>query len=368
MTGKELKSRPMTDDKNKNKKHLKQFGANTPRKRMMKLAGMSTSIATKAASNAIKSPFQSKEQRTENREKLLTDIGLQVAQTLGEMKGAVMKVGQVASQIKDLLPDELALALEKLQKDSPPMPFSLIKEQLIAELGEDPEQLFKHFDKEPFAAASIGQVHRATTKDDQEVVVKIQYPGVDKSCESDLKQLRLLLKLGGLIKVEKYLLDEIFDEIRQQLHQELDYENEANNLTYFYNFHKNDSEIVIPQVIKKYSTKKILTLQYEPGDKLDDLTNIPAYSQGIRNQIGHNLFSMIIRQVYELKTIHADPHPGNFAFRPDGTVIVYDFGAVKNLSDNIIQSLSELTDIAFSSRYHEVDDLLLKIGARKKRH
>src|SRR5690606_5784337 len=186
--------------------------------------------------------------------------------TLGEMKGAVMKVGQIASQMKDILPPQVAEALSVLQKASAPMPFSVIRRQLRNELGDEPDKLFQHFEEEPFAAASIGQVHRATTHDGREVVVKVQYPAVRESIDSDMRHLRRILRLGGLLKVSTEVLDELFHEIKEQLQEELDYRQEAEHLHEFRQFHAHQPWIVIPEVISELTTDKVLTLSYEPGD------------------------------------------------------------------------------------------------------
>ena len=128
---------------------------------------------------------------------MFQDIGLQIADTLGEMKGAVMKVGQIASQYKDIFPPEVAKAISKLQRQAPAMPFAAIQQQVERELGKPLNAAFKSFDEQPFAAASL-QVHKG-----EQVVVKVQYPGVDEACESDLKQVRLALRLMGVLKIDK---------------------------------------------------------------------------------------------------------------------------------------------------------------------
>ncbi len=161
--------------------------ASSPSKRFLKLAGMTASIATKSVANSIRNLNADEEQKNAARSQLFQDIGLQIADTLGEMKGAVMKVGQIASQYKDIFPPEVAKAIAKLQRQAPAMPFAAIKQQVEKELGKPLNEVFSSFEAEPFAAASIGQVHRAVLPNGQSVVVKVQYPGVDDACESDLK-------------------------------------------------------------------------------------------------------------------------------------------------------------------------------------
>lgn len=351
----------MTDKRDK-----KMAKASTPTSRLMRLTGMTTSIATKVAGHQVKKLFQNEQAIARDREKLMRDVGRQVASTLGEMKGAVMKVGQIASQMQDLLPDEISEALTVLQKASAPMPFSIIRRQLKNQLGDNPANLFKTFDEVPFAAASIGQVHRATTLDDIEVVVKVQYPAVKSSIDSDMRQLRRILRLGALFKVDEKTLDAIFKEIKEQLDEELDYKNEAENIVRFREFHRNDTWLIIPEVVSELSSDQVLTLIYEPGDDLETIANNEAYSQETCNLIGERLFDTIRRQMFELQEIHCDPHPGNFAFRPDGTLIMYDFGATKRVTSEDLASLKALMRAAYESDYRAVDLALLKLDVRKE--
>lgn len=342
----------------------KRFKATTPAKRFFKLAGMSASITRNIATQKVKGLFADEEGKQKAQEKLYADIGRQIAETLGEMKGAVMKVGQIASQVKDLLPAEVSQALEVLQKASPPMPYSVIRRQVIKALGKPPEELFAEFDNKPFAAASIGQVHRARTHDGRECVVKIQYPGVKESCDSDLKHLKRLLKLAGLVKVSPDVIDATFEAIRKTLHEELDYVNEAKNLAFFGDHYRDHPRVKVPDYIAELSAETILTLSYLPGDAVADVKP-PRYSQETINSLGLLIFDTFGRQIYELNKVHVDPHPGNFAFRPDGTLIIYDFGAVKDVDPTIIGHYRALVGDVLSGRTDTVDRHLVNIGVRQ---
>lgn len=337
----------------------------TQTSRLLRLTGMTTSIATKMATQRMRQLFQSEEQSEQAKQELIAHIGEQVAVTLGEMKGAVMKVGQIASQMSDVLPQSVADALTVLQKASPPMPFPVIQKQIRRQLGDNPDQLFKHFDEVPFAAASIGQVHRATTHDGIDVVVKVQYPAVKESIDSDMRHLRRILKLGGLLKVSTEVLDALFREIKQQLQEELNYIQEAANLTEFRAFHAHQPWIVIPEVIKELSDDKVLTLSYEAGDDLSSLVDNPAYDQALRNQLGERLFDAIGEQIFRLHAVHADPHPGNFAFRTDGSLVIYDFGAVKRLKRGDLLIIRRLFEAAIEANYSQVDQELIHLAIRK---
>ena len=346
-------------------KEKKPFAATSHAGRLLKLTGMTTSIATRVAGHQVKKLFQDDAAQQRDREKLMRDVGRQVAETLGQMKGAVMKVGQIASQMQDLLPAEISDALKVLQKASAPMPFSIIKRQLRQQLGDDPANLFASIEEKPFAAASIGQVHRATLEDGTEVVVKVQYPAVKASIDSDMRQLRRILRLGALFKVNEATLDAIFSEIRDQLEEELDYQQEAANLKRFRAFHADEPWIIIPAVIDSLSSEQVLTLRYEPGDDLDTVENSPAYSQALRNLLGERLFRALGREMFVLREVHCDPHPGNFAFRPDGTIIMYDFGAVKRIPEGDARALKALTLAAYAGDYDELDRILVDLDVRK---
>ncbi|WP_296279485.1 AarF/ABC1/UbiB kinase family protein [uncultured Acinetobacter sp.] len=333
----------------------------TPGRRFMKLASMTASIATKTVSNSIRNFNADEEQKNESRSKLFQDIGVQIADTLGEMKGAVMKVGQIASQYKDIFPPEVARAIAKLQRQAPAMPFVEIKQQVEKELGKPLEQIFRHFEEQPFAAASIGQVHKATLPNGTEVVVKVQYPGVDEACESDLKQVRLALRLMGVLKVDKKLQDRLFKEIQDSLHEELNYEIEAQNLQVFKTFHQAlDSKIIIPKVYTEYSSRRILTLSLEKGESIETAS---TWDLTVRNDIGRRLIRALGQEIFFLKRFHCDPHPGNFAFREDGSVIIYDFGGVKTLSSEIIGHFKSLVRAARQQDIATIENHLMDLDA-----
>ena len=341
--------------------------ARTPGRRFMKLASMTASIATKTVSNSIKNLTADEEQKNTARSQLFQDIGIQIADTLGEMKGAVMKVGQIASQYKDIFPPEVAKAISKLQRQAPAMPFAEIKAQVEKELGKPLDKIFKHFDETPFAAASIGQVHKAILPNGEQVVVKVQYPGVDEACESDLKQVRLALRLMGVLKIDRKLQDRLFQEIQESLDNELNYQIEAQNLEVARTFHAAlDDKIIIPQVFKDYSSRHILTLSLEQGENIETAS---TWSQRTRNTLGRRLLRAMGQEIFYLKRFHCDPHPGNFAFREDGSVIIYDYGGVKTLSSDVVYHFKQLIHAARAQDIAEIEqhlDALQAISALGK--
>jgi predicted unusual protein kinase regulating ubiquinone biosynthesis (AarF/ABC1/UbiB family) len=214
----------------------------------------------------------------------------------------------------------------------------------------------------PFAAASIGQVHRAVLPDGQAVVVKVQYPNVDECCDSDLKQIRLALRLAGVLKIDRKLQDELFTEIQDSLHAELDYTQEAHNLQVFAAFHQAiDLQLIIPKVYTDYSSRRVLTLSEERGESIETAATWPIE---LRNTLGQRLFAMISQQIFYLNSFHCDPHPGNFAFRPDGAVVVYDFGCVKELPLAVVQSYRRLVKAAQNQHIDALETELRALRVR----
>lgn len=329
----------------------------------MKLAGMTASIAGKAAKNSLKHLSSDEEKRLQARSELMQDVGIQIAETLGEMKGAVMKVGQIASQYKDVFPPEVATALEKLQKDAPPMPYVQICTQVERELKAPIHELFTEFEEVPFAAASIGQVHKATLPSGQKVVVKVQYPDVDENCDSDLKQVRMALKIAGVLNMSRDLQDQLFNEIRQSLHDELDYIKEAHNLRVFGTFHAEDDGLIIPKVIASHSSKRVLTLTEEMGETLAVAS---TWDNDIKQKIAERLFHFTAGQLFGLYRMHCDPHPGNFAFRSDGSVVAYDFGGIRSYSDSEVQLFRRFARHAIKGDVTALEQDLIALGIRRE--
>lgn len=329
--------------------------------RFLKLAGMTASVAGQYAGQRARR-FIGRES-DEERSRQYARMADEIVDTLGELKGAVMKVGQVASQTQDFLPREFSEALQRLQKEAPPMPFEVIRQQIETELGAPVAELFDDLQQTPYAAASIGQVHRARLHDGTEVIVKVQYPGVDESCDSDLKQLRMALRLGGLLKMPKDSADRLFEEIRIRLREELDYDNEAANIRRFRDYHQRHPWVLVPRVIDSHSTRHVLTMELAEGDHVSQVT-VERYGQEMINRLGERLFVTMADELFEFQCIHGDPHAGNFAFRPDGTLILYDFGCVKSLRPAVVAYYRQALIAALDEDYEALDRHLVSLGAR----
>ena len=327
---------------------------------------MTAAAAGNLAKSKIRSAFLPEEEAQRERERNHRQTGEIIAKTLGELKGAAMKIGQMASMAADFLPTELSTALTQLQKQAPPIPFEVIAKQIKNELGEDPCTLFHHLDPQPFASASIGQVHRGRMDDGREIIVKVQYPGVDKAVDSDLTQLKFAMRAGGLLRLSKEDIQTTFDELRIRLHEELDYCNEADNLRAFREFHARHSWLVLPEVVGERSSQRILTLTYVQGDDIQTVKSSPIYNSEIRNQLGTRLLDLFLEQLFEFHCVHGDPHPGNYAFRADGTIVLYDFGCVKQLPKTIVQNYAALIKNGLVEDYEGLEQSLKDIGLRRK--
>jgi predicted unusual protein kinase regulating ubiquinone biosynthesis (AarF/ABC1/UbiB family) len=264
---------------------------------------------------------------------------------------------------KGFLPAELASALQTLQSKAPPVDFSLIEAQIEAEFDQPIDRLFDSFEREPFAAASIGQVHRARL-DGRELVCKVQYPGVDAAVDSDLRHLKLALLASGVLQVDKRALDASFAEISARMNEELDYCNESDNVRLFRSFHKRHPFVVIPEVIGHRSSKRVLTLSYEPGDHIRDFDAL-GYSAAERDRCGQQLWIAMDSQIFDLGSVHADPNSANFAFRKDGTVVMYDFGCVKRLADGVADGYKALLLDGLREDYARVERDLVALGIRR---
>ncbi len=282
--------------------------------------------------------------------------------TLGELKGAAMKVGQMLSLQDAFLPPEVAVVLRSLQGETPSLPLEMVEDQLAEELG-DPLQIFASFEPEAFAAASIGQVHRAVLRDGRHVAVKIQYPNIDRIVEADLGNLYRVLK-SVVALVSKVDFEPIWKELRARLREELDYLHEAERMRRMTELHAGVPEIVIPQVIEEASTTRILTTTYEEGLSPDEACSA-ATPQELKDKWGLVLFDFLLRGLLEHRLLHADPNLANFAFRRDGRVVVFDFGCIKEVPLRLARGYRGMCRTALDGRIDELPELLKKMGVHR---
>jgi predicted unusual protein kinase regulating ubiquinone biosynthesis (AarF/ABC1/UbiB family) len=258
-------------------------------------------------------------------------VGLQLLDGMGYLRGAVMKVGQTLANLPGVVPDQVVDVLEHLHFQAPPMHFALLREHVRNELGGDPEEVFASFDTRAFAAASLGQVHRARLKSGEEVAVKVQYPSIGSSIRSDFRNLFALMLPLRLSKDWDNLKGQLED-LRRVLEGETDYELEAVFQRRARSFFREDDRIVVPRVYEQHSTRRVLTMELLGGVHVHDfLAGNPAQER--RDHFG----ALIVRAYYRLyfagRVNYADVHPGNFLFQSDGRLGLLDFGCVRPFSD-----------------------------------
>jgi predicted unusual protein kinase regulating ubiquinone biosynthesis (AarF/ABC1/UbiB family) len=258
---------------------------------------------------------------------------LRLLDSMSYLRGAVMKVGQTLANFPDIAPREIVEMLEKLHYDVPPMHWSLLREMMHNELGDDPENIFAEFDKRAFAAASLGQVHRSRLKTGEEVAIKIQYPGVARTIREDFRNLQPFLLPARLTKDWENTKDQ-FEDLRMRLEQETDYELEASNLEKARALFREDDGIIVPRVYRQFSTSRVLTMERVGGLHIDRFLSRDP-SQEERNAFGRKILQSLYRLMYVGRMIYADFHPGNFLFLDDGRLGVIDFGYVTHISDEI---------------------------------
>lgn len=320
------------------------------RSRFLKLGKLTGTVGSSYLGHAVKAKFQDAEGKARGFLETNTKNALRVARTFGELKGAVMKVGQMLSMQADLFPPEVREILGRLQNHAPPVPFDQMRPLLEDELGAKAEELFAQISETAYASASIGQVHRATLRDGREVVVKIQYPGVAEMVESDLKNLRMFLRSMQQVTPIKADLDRLFHEARSRLTEELDYRLELMNMLEFRELFRQDPRMIVPQPVPELSTRRVLTSRYHPGLSADQLCQ-DSVPQERRDRMGTYLLDAVMTQFFGYKILQADPNLANFAFTEDDRVVLYDFGCVKRFPAAFIEGISKLVRDAVLGRY-----------------
>ena len=282
----------------------------------------------------------------ERRQQLRDDLALRTAQdvadTLGTMKGVLMKIGQLASYVDDGIAPPARRILGRLQDSVPPMSPELAAGVIEAELGATPERIFKEWDPLPIAAASIGQVHRAITADGQAVAVKVQYPGIAETIAADLGNVALIRSLLKMA-VPSQDVTALIEELRERISEELDYVREAENQRRFAAHFDGHPTARVPKIIDELSTARVLTSELAAGVRFGEMLH---WSQEEKDLAAETIYRFTFRSLYELRAFNGDPHPGNYLFEPGGQVTFLDFGLVKYFTpgelDPLIQMIESL--------------------------
>jgi aarF domain-containing kinase len=256
-------------------------------------------------------------------------VALKMVHRLGYLRGAASKLGQLLGNLPEVLPQQVVATLDTLHFQAPPMHFSLLREMVRNELGRDPSDLFAHFDKQPFAAASIGQVHRATLKSGETVAVKVQYPGIARAIAADLRNYIALIfpmRLTGQWESVKTQAEAI----EQMLHQEVDYVREAENTRQARALFTPEDGVVVPLVFNEYSTARVLTTEYLQGPNVSQFLRSSS-PQSVRDSFGAKIYMAKCRLCFAYAN-YGDPHSGNYVLMDDGRLGILDFGCVQHFT------------------------------------
>lgn len=285
-----------------------------------------------------------------------TDNAKHVFKEFTKLRGTALKIAQGMSMDQGFLPEEFAEVMTQAQYSVPPINKALVRSIIKRELGDYPERLFAKFESEAFAAASIGQVHRAELKDGRKVAVKIQYPNVRETISSDMAVAKSLAK--RLIKKGSDI-DPYFLEIKNTLLEETDYHHEGSQIDQF-RVRFGSDEVLIPEWIQEFSTNRVLCMTFIEGLHLGDfLTQEP--SQEERNHFGQLLWDFFHEEIKVGGYVHADTHPGNFLFTPDGKLGVIDFGCVKKFPEEFFTNYLKLLPTHLADDQQAIRDLYVKL-------
>jgi len=287
-----------------------------------------------------------------------------VAGKLSELRGAAMKVGQLLSMdAGDLLPTELTAILGRLRADARPMPMSEVVAVMQESLGPGWEQLFKRFSFTPMAAASIGQVHAAVSQSDRQLALKIQYPGISQSIDSDVDNVATLLKVSRLIP-DRLDLQPLLQEAKRQLHEEADYLQEAGHLRHFAVALEESPEFLVPGVDENLTRENILAMDLLEGEPIESLTTA---TQATRDRVMGLLLELLFRELFDFRMVQTDPNFANFLYNASTRQLgLLDFGATRRYDAAVIEAYRGLLEAALHEDHAAMSESAQAIGYFKK--
>lgn len=299
--------------------------------------------------------------RLNARDMLLTPSNARrVADQLATMRGAAMKVGQMLSMdTGDFLPRELADILARLRDDARYMPVDQLRSVMDGAYGEDWESLFYDFDMQPIAAASIGQVHKTVSPDGREIVLKVQYPGVADSIDSDVNNITSLLRLSGLLP-DDLDIQPLLEDAKAQLKDEADYLQEAKHLDAFGQLLKDDDRFIVPELVPELTHRNVLAMTYVSGEPIDVVADLP---QKKRDAVMTALIGLVLQELFELRLMQTDPNFANYRYRRiDGRIVLLDFGATRKYKAGFANDFKRLAKAAIAGSDKRMIQAAQKLG------
>jgi predicted unusual protein kinase regulating ubiquinone biosynthesis (AarF/ABC1/UbiB family) len=307
--------------------------------RLWALGSLQAKIAAGYLAYWLKSGFAGEQKKERLKKEAHVDAAIKLLGGMGYLRGAIMKVGQALAQYPKIVPEQYVEVLSSLHFEAPPMHFSLLRELMRNELGADPEELFDDFETEAFAAASLGQVHRARLKSGEPVAVKVQYPNIASAIVADFRNMKALLAPLRGTRDWHNLMDQIED-VRKTLEIETDYTREIEFMERARSALASEDDIVIPHSYPELSSRRVLTMQYFEGVHLNEFLERNP-SQQERDLHAAQITLITMRLFYQAQMSYADPNPGNFIFMEGGRLGLIDFGCCRVFSEDE-QDLMEL--------------------------
>ncbi|RMG17415.1 MAG: AarF/ABC1/UbiB kinase family protein [Planctomycetota bacterium] len=324
--------------------------------RTYRLARLATDASARVALGMAKKAVGSEEEARPRSLEEHRRIARRAVEILGGMKGLAMKAGQIVSYVDDWIPEDVRPAyaelLPTLQAKAPKVPLADMLNVFIDEVGEPPDEVFRSFDEEPIAAASIGQVYRAELPDGRPVAVKIQYPGIDEVIRSDLKNLGLLETVLRASTMGRFDVKQSLEDIKLKIGEELDYRREAANQRRFAEIYADHPRIVVPRVYDEYSHARVLTTELLGGRSYYEF--IAASDQEEKNRTAETLYEFVFGSFHRHGIFNADPHPGNYVFLGDARVGFLDFGCVQEFPLEVPGNFRRLVQLLWAGRVDEV--------------
>src|SRR5436190_8526988 len=317
-------------------------------KRTAKVGHVLGSAGARYAGTRARNVVRSDEAGAAELDKRHVEAAERMVDALGQLKGAAMKIGQLASFIDtDFLPPEYRELyqdkLSQLRSDAPSMSWKQVREVLAEEWDEPVEELFEDFEEEAAAAASIGQVHRATLPDGRRVAVKIQYPGIAKALRADMQNAGMIMRMAKAL-APGLDAEAAAEELKERVLEELDYEYEAQNQRTFARAYRGHPFIYVPDVISRLPTERVLVTEWVDGKGFEEIKELP---QEEKDRFGEIVFRFCFGSIYHLQHFNADAHPGNYVLMPDGNVAFLDFGMTKQLDKEQIELEIAALDAVF---------------------
>ena len=287
-----------------------------------------------------------------------------ILKTATELKGLIIKLGQILGARADIVPDEYIEVLSQLHDSVPPKPYRVIKPHIERELGAKLDEVFAEFSREPIAAASLAQVHRARLHDGRDVAVKVQYPDIEEIVRVDLQNIQVLTRVAGFF-MKDYDLQSMVDELSTNAPLELDFIHEGHNAEACAANFADQDNIVVPKIYWEHTTTRVLIMAFVDGIKITDLEAMDT--AGIdRQEVARLLTDSYFKQIFSHGFFHADPHPGNLFVQPGPKLVIVDFGIAKQLPDGFLGGFIRLVTALLSGNLEGLPKAFRDLGFRTK--